>query len=297
MTNLTKTDYQKIFTLSLSPLYVSVHCTNPALRTRLFNNEAAADIVKQLRFLVDNNITVHAQIVIMPGINDGEELVKTINDLISLYPGIASIGIVPLGRTRYNNFLEPVDRNLARTIVNLSRSLNLQCRKKFKKGVVYASDEIFLIAGDDIPERIYYDDMPQHENGIGMIRHFLDSIKSWSCRVRFKKKVLILTGQLAYPFIMRMKQKMVDIGFIDRSDLRIHPVTNSFFGPSVTIAGLIGGTDFQNAIREERDYDHIILPPYCMNDKNQMIDDQEPPPGAVIAPVEYEDFIQWLQSL
>ena len=298
MTNLTKADYQKIFTLRLSPLYVSVHSTNPVLRAKMFNNNVAADIMKQLKQLIERDITIHTQIVIQPGVNDGKELLRTINDLVSLYPGVASIGIVPIGRTYYNRYLKAVNRKLAHNIVDLSRKMNKQLRRRFNKGIVYASDEIFLTAGDRIPDCTYYDDMPQHENGIGMIRHFLDAINSWNGHGRIHKRMLVLTGSLAYPFISKMKQKMVDIGFLAPSDMKVCRVNNSFFGDSVTVAGLIGGHDFSNAIKKSKiQYDLVLLPPYCMNSEHRLIDDQKLPSGAVIASTDYRNFITWLQSL
>ncbi len=298
LTNLTKDDYRKIFRLRLSPLYVSVHSTNPHLRAAIFKNDAGADIMKQLSVLISNNIIVHTQIVILPGINDGEQLLKTIDDLVSLFPGVASIGIVPVGRTRYNKTIKPVSKRSARAIAGLARNLNRQFRKKHEKGIVYASDEIFINAGQTVPDIGYYDDMPQHENGIGMARDFLDAMRSWRGGRPINKKVLILTGQLACPLLLKMKARMIALGLIDRTNIIIRPVANNFFGNSVTVAGLLAGNDMNNTIKKyNHHFDLILLPPHCKNSENKLIDDQQIPPGAKVAPAKYKGFVKWLRSL
>ncbi len=298
MTNLDRDDFNKIFKLKLSPLYVSVHSTNPKLRSEIYKNGNAANIIKQIKYLIDHDIIIHSQIVVLPGINDGSELIRTINDLLPLFPGVASIGIVPIGRTKKNQYLRPVDKSLAQGITGLTRNINYQYRKKLKKGIIYAADEFFLIAGQKIPPTIYYDDLPQYENGIGMIRNFLDAIQSWRFTRRLKKRILILTGGLAYPFLLKMEERMIDSGFMHSKDIKVQFVENSFFGPTVTVAGLLGGKDFRRAIcKEKMRYDFVILPPNCTNSNNKLIDNQDLPSRAVVSPPDFKGFIRWLLSL
>lgn len=273
LTNISKHDIQRIGRLKLSPLYVSVHTTDPELRRRLFKNDKAGLIMQHLSSLIDNNIKIHCQIVVIPHITDGANLIKTITDLSTLYPGVSSIGVVPVGKTKYANNIPMVSEKLAQKTIGLVDRFHKRFRKKYKTGMVYLADEFYIKAGLPIPATQYYDDFTQHENGIGMVRMFIDEIKKLNTTSKIKGKFLILTGSLALPFLNQLKMKLKNLGCIKNGNIDVKIADNLFLGNSVTVSGLISGADFARTISKyKKKYDHIILPPNCVNDSGKFID-------------------------
>lgn len=273
LTNISKHDIQRIGRLKLSPLYVSVHTTDPELRRRLFKNDKAGLIMQHLSSLIDNNIKIHCQIVVIPHITDDANLIKTITDLSTLYPGVSSIGVVPVGRTKYVNNIPMVSEKLAQKTIGLVDRFHKKFRKKYKTGMVYLADEFYIKAGLPIPETQYYDDFTQHENGIGMVKKFINEIKALNNTKKIKGKFLILTGRLALPFLEQLKRRLEKLRCIENGNIDVLAVDNRFFGNSVTVSGLISGADFALTISKcKKKYDHIILPPNCVNDSGKFID-------------------------
>jgi NifB/MoaA-like Fe-S oxidoreductase len=253
--------------------------------------------MNQLRSLIDNNIRLHCQIVLIPGVIDGTDIIKTITDLGRLYPGVASIGVVPVGKTKYLRGISLVSRKLARNTIGLVETLHKKFRQKYKKGIVYCADEFYIKAGFPIPETSYYDDFPQHENGIGIVRLFIDEIKGLNRIKKMKGEFLILVGISALPFLNMLKMKLTQLGCIDNNNIKIKGVENSFFGNSVTVSGLIGAHDFTRTISgQDKTYDHIILPPNCVNDSAEFIDDKTIDDKRVlISPDSVKELLQCLQ--
>jgi len=289
LTNINKKDISRIGRLRLSPLYISVHTTDPVLRKKVFKNEKAALIMKQLQALIDQNVNLHCQVVVMPHITDGKNLIRTIRDLSNLYPGVSSIGIVPVGRTRYLKDIALVPKIMAEEIILIVENLHKDFRKKYKRGMVYLADEFFIKTGYAIPETSYYDDFPQYENGVGMARVFIDEVRSLSRIRKVKGKNVILTGKLALPFLNMLKTKLnIDIVAVD----------NYFFGNSVTVSGLIGANDIARTIRNLGEkYDHLILPPNCVNDQGKFIDNKIISDRRIIvSPVSIKGLIKCLQQ-
>jgi putative radical SAM enzyme (TIGR03279 family) len=296
LTNIDKKDIQRIARLRLSPLYVSVHTTDPELRKKLFQHEKARFIMEQLCSLTDHDIEIHCQVVVIPGVNDGANLIKTITDLGALYPGIASIGIVPIGKTRHTNEIPSVSQNQAKIIIHATQELHNTYRKKYKQGLVYLADEFFIKANMPIPETKYYDDFPQYENGIGITRTFLSEIDKLNLKRKIHGRYLFLTGFLAFSFVNELKAKLQTLGCIDEN-LIVAAVPNSFLGRSVTVSGLLGARDFTEALsRINGKYDRIMLPPNCVNDSKQFIDNQTlNDPRIIIAPKSLKELLTWLQ--
>ena len=292
LTNITKSDIKRIGRLRLSPLYISVHTTDPVLRKKIFKNERAGLVMEQLSALIDNNIELHCQIVLIPGINDGKQLFNTIHTLSKLYPGISSIGIVPVGVGKRLKNIQPVSKKLSRQIIKLCEIFHNTFRARYGKGIVYLADEFYLQAEYPIPPRIYYDDFPQIENGIGMARAFLDELESLSKIKKIKQKVLILTGKMALPLLIALKLRLRD------AKIDVIPVDNRVFGKRVTVSGLICAADFLRRIKKLKvKYDRIVLPPNCVNEDgdfidNKTIDDER----VMIAPDTLKEFVQCLQS-
>lgn len=270
LTNLTDDDIKRIKKFKLSPIYVSVHSTNPDLRAQLFKNKRARLIMEQLKALREGNIKIHCQIVVIPGITDGNNILRTVNDLVNLYPEVNSVGIVPVGRTKFLKRISTVDKKLALNIINQAVLLHRDFKKRLKKGFVYLADEFFIKSGVDIPEKDYYDDFCQYENGIGMVRQLLDEIDSLRFRNRISGKFLFITGEYAYPYIHYLKEKLSSKVL----NIDVVPVVNRFFGNSITVSGLLTGSDIDATIKKlNKKYDRIILPPNCVNDNGIFLDE------------------------
>lgn len=298
LTNINKEDIKRIGRLRLSPLYVSVHATNPELRRRIFKNDRAEYILEQLSELVDNDIHLHCQIVVIPDLTDGVQLLKSIKDLSSLYPGVSSIGVVPVGRTKYLNTIPVVSKMHARKTIAIVNDLHAQFRRKHKRGIVYCADELYIKAGFPIPSIDYYDDFPQYENGIGMVRSWMDEIEGLEKMNAVRGKLLILTGRLAVPFLSLLKAKLEGNGPLSNVSVDITGVDNLLFGDSVTVSGLIGAGDFSRVIDAHKThYDHIILPPNCTNDAGEFIDSQTIDDNRIIvSPLRIKELIECLQQ-
>jgi putative radical SAM enzyme (TIGR03279 family) len=297
LTNVSTTDILRIARLKLSPLYVSVHTTDPRVRAQLFKNEKAGLIMNQLSSLIDNNVRLHCQIVVIPGVTDGAHVVKTITDLSELYPGVASIGVVPVGKTKYLKSVTLVSKKLARETISIVDTLHKQFRKKYNVGLVYCADEFYIKAGFSIPEVSYYDDFPQYENGIGMVRQLIDEVVILDTMKKTKGNFLFLTSNSALPFLHMLKMKLIDLNCINSNNIDVTSVENSFFGKTVTVSGLIGARDFTHAIlNQEKNYDRIILPPHCVNDSNQFIDGKTLDDRRVlISPQSLKELVKCLQ--
>ncbi len=241
LTNLTKKDIERIIAQKLSPLYISVHTTNPVLHKKLIKYKIDFNILKQLKFLQNNGIELHTQIVIIPGLNDDEELIKTLQDLTSL--DVLSIGIVPVGLTKFRNSLQEiqsVNSNLAKELIKVSCD--------FPK--TYCSDEIYILANQQIPLEDFYDDYPQLENGIGMIRLLLENWKKNKNNfinevAEINETLVFITGKLAYDYLIEIAQ---EINLILPNKTRIKSITNFFLGESVTVTGLLSAKDILEQI-------------------------------------------------
>jgi len=297
LTNLTDHDRERIGRLRLSPLYVSVHATDPRIRTKIFKNKKAGSIMDQLRDLARHNINLHCQIVVMPGINDGTELNRSIRDLAKLYPAVRSIGIVPVGISRHLKGFRTIDYGSARAIVRTVQRYHRGFRKKYGIGLVYLADEFFIKAGQPFPSADYYDDFPQYENGVGMARRFLDEIDGLNRIRKVKGRFLALTGMAAYPLVCALESKLKNL--LGNKDFLfdVRAVKNRFFGPSVTVAGLLAGRDLRSGInRESKKYDRIVLPPDCVNDRGEFLDGFPiRDPRVMVAPPTIRELLQCLR--
>jgi len=297
LTNLTDEDIERIGRLRLSPLYVSVHTTEPELRVRMFKNECAGEIMDQLRSLIEHRIQIHCQIVVVPGINDGVFLEKSISELSSLFPGVLSIGVIPVGRTQYVPDIPLVRPEQAREMVDLIDRKQKQFRDLYGTGLVYAADELYILAGLAIPPAHYYDDTPQIENGIGMVRSFLDEIAIVRGRKKIQGRVLFVTSCYAESFVTVLQKRLIQQDLIKDKNIQTVLVTNEFFGRTITVSGLLSARDIDRAITQQaRQHDRIVLPPNCLNDENEFIDSGRISMDTFIAPGSVKELVQWLQS-
>ncbi|MDE2655094.1 MAG: DUF512 domain-containing protein [Gemmatimonadetes bacterium] len=274
LTNLGPRGLQRLVDQRLSPLYVSVHATNPELRVRLLKNDRAGLILDQLRFLLDGGLEVHAQAVLCPEWNDGDELDRTIRELYALGDGVLSLSVVPVGLTRYN-LNRPVRllrADEAETALRQTESIQARAMAERGKRWCYAADELFLIAGREVPEEAYYDDWPLLENGVGALRSLLDGFERGKDRVapaEGVERVRLVTGTSMRPWLEEMAPA---ISGRMGCQVEIVAVENRYFGPSVTIAGLLAGLDILDVVGAGRPGDMVLLPGTALNDDALFID-------------------------
>lgn len=271
LTNLTAADSDRIASMRLSPLYVSVHSTNPETRGLLMGREGPCDVMNALGTLVRSGITVHTQVVLCPGVNDGEELGKTVFDLASLFPGVRSCAVVPVGLTRHRRGLAPVMpvsvRDAARVLLRVETWQEGFVRRHSSR-FVFAGDELYLRAGKPIPPREAYEDFPQIENGVGMLRDYVDELGGMRERlpqeVKVPRRTVVITGEDAYPLIDETCRLLSCVRGVSCSAL---PVKNRFFGPRVSVAGLLTGGDIARSFLAavgEGGCDAMVVPQVCL---------------------------------
>jgi len=259
LTNLSRKDRERISKQRLSPLYISVHTTDNNLRKHMLGNPKAPDIIEEIQYLASSKIRMHVQIVVCPGINDGEYLKKTINDLQKFYPYVSSIAVVPVGLTRYyRGSIRPVQRDDALRIIDCVKYFRRRLKRRHGDPIVYLADEFYLKAELPIPGIKEYGDFPQIENGVGMISYFLNSAKN----LRIPKKVTpvkiaLITG---IAFSEYLKEFIKRLQTIDGLEIEIFNIKNRFFGDSVTVAGLLTGKDIVKSLIGRLNADVLFIP-------------------------------------
>lgn len=259
LTNLSPDDYLRIKRLNLSPLYISVHATDPEIRSHLIGNYEAPPILFEMKKLVKNKIRMHTQIVLCPGINDGEILERTVLDLYKFYPYVASIAVVPVGLTKYHkNNLQPVTKDKAEEVIALVEALQKRFHRKHGISFVYLSDEFYIRAKRNFPPLKNYDDFPQIENGVGMVSLFIKkSQKINISNLKIKRRVITFTGESFFPYLSQFIEKIKNKG----NPIDLIQVKNSLFGDSVTVTGLLSGEDIIKNLSSYVDRDDIVLIP------------------------------------
>jgi len=262
----------------LSPMYVSVHSTDPAVRRRLMRLKKDDRILDKMKFLAGNGIRMHTQIVLCPGFNDGDSLERTVMDLWALRESVISLAVVPVGLTEHRDRLEGLRRPSeaeARRILQETQGWQRVFRAASGRNFVYPSDEFYLMAGERFPGVDFYDGYPQIENGVGMVRLFLDEFSRASRR--FPKRILaprsmtIATGELASGF---MKNVVLNrLNGIAGLSVDLATVPNRLFGRSVTVAGLLSGESLCKALKGRGKSDLTLLPPDVVNGEGLFLDD------------------------
>ncbi len=278
LTNVRESDIDRIIEQGLTPQYISVHATDPELRqVMLGRTKATVDINERLRKLAANGIEMHTQVVLCPGWNDGPHLERTVADLSTYYPAVRSVALVPVGLTDHRHKLvqlDPVTPARAAEYAAAAEAWGLQFKARFGERFVYAADEIFLLTGRPLPEAPYYDAFPQLENGIGMVRSFLDTWdeakKRLPGRTAEAVRVGLLTGRLAEPILVPLVARL---NAIENVQVDLLPVDNDFFGRGITVSGLLTGRDIAARVRDGIQRDLVLLPPNCVNGEGLTLDD------------------------
>ena len=280
LTALDTNDLQRIVSQRLSPLYVSVHATDTPARMKLLGLKKDDRLLEKMDRLLTAGIQLHCQIVVCPGINDTTVLEHTIDDLRKRYPGILSVAVVPVGLTKHRADLpaiKPVGEEDARTTIRITDGFHDRFQQETGEGFVYCADEWYIRAGFDMPPKDYYDDFPQIENGVGMLRDFLDATSSVQERLTGKLKrtgkFVFITGTLMSPYIEDFTGKLSAIPGLNARTITVH---NRFYGSSVTVSGLLTGGDIRSALENVLPGETVILPPNCLNESGMFLDDISP---------------------
>jgi putative radical SAM enzyme (TIGR03279 family) len=272
LTNMDAADFKYILQRHLSPLYVSVHTTNPDLRSSMMRNETAAELMPRLQALLDAGIEVHAQVVCCPGYNDGTELEKTYRDLRALAPRLATMAVVPVGLTKNREHLPALRTFTQAEAKNLVKKVTVwqkECRASLGKSFIYLGDEFYLLADLPLPPEAWYDGFPQLENGIGLSRNFLCE---WERAVRQVKPEMTPTyvipvGESAAKVLQPL---VTNFNKLYGTSHQLVAVRNKFFGPLVNVTGLLTGGDILAALPEKG---QVLLPAVILNQDQLFLDD------------------------
>lgn len=273
LTNMKERDIQRIIQFHLAPINISVHTTNPVLRCRMLNNRFAGEALKKIDTLFEAQIPMNGQIVLCPGINDGAELDRTIGDLARYLPYMESVSAVPVGLSKFREGLYPLtsfDQKSAEEAINIIETWQRKMWREQGTHFIHASDELYLLAGRDLPEDERYDGYPQLENGVGMLR-LLDKEVSQALEGKEnltdleeagqEEALSVATGRLAYPYIKKQIEKITRR--YPGKTVHLYAIRNDFFGESITVAGLLTGQDIIRQL-SGRPLGERLLLPECM---------------------------------
>lgn len=265
LTNVSDAEFDRILLRRVGPLYVSVHATSGAVRARMMKNPTAARILERLSALAERGLRFHAQIVLCPGLNDGDVLARSITDLVSLRPAAQSVAVVPVGLTKYREGLPKLrgfTRAEAETVIDFVEGVQKNCLAEHGTRFVFLADEWYVLANRALPPFTAYEDFPQIENGVGLLRRFegelLDALSDRG-PLPTKKRFSFAGGEAATPILSGALARLEPYG----AAFDTFAVRNDFFGPGVNVAGLVTGQDLVAQLRGRLKTD-ILLIPGCM---------------------------------
>jgi putative radical SAM enzyme (TIGR03279 family) len=272
---LSESDWERVFRLRLSPLYISVHTTDAGLRASVLRNSKAPDILKSLKRLASGGIKMHTQVVLCPGVNDEEHLKRTIIDLAGLFPAVCSIAVVPVGITRFRKSLFPLrtfSRREAHAVLGQIELLARMFKKRFGTRLVFASDEFYIKANEQFPPSSFYEDFPQIENGVGLVATFMGEVSRTRLPAAIAPvRVTVVTG---VSFSKILGSALKRLRRIKGAVVKQVTVKNRFFGPSVTVTGLLTGGDILHALKGKRLGDMVLIPSNALKeDEDIFLDD------------------------
>ena len=281
LTNLRETDVQRIIKMHISPINISVHTMNPELRVRMMKNRFAGDCLKYIDMFAAAGIKMNCQLVLCPGINDGEELVYSIKKLASLYPAVQSIAAVPVGLTSYRDGLEkiePYNNRTAKGVLDIINSFGDKFEKECGTRLIYPADEFYVICDLDTPGYEYYGDFLQLENGVGMctlLRYdFLEALKTAPEKIK-GGKISIATGEASYKIIKRLVDMARDKWH--NLECKVYKIDNDFFGRSISVTGLICGQDLIKQLSGVDLGEYLLISDSMLDSENaRFLDDVTP---------------------
>ena len=283
LTNISEHEIERIIQMHISPVNISVHTMNPELRVQMMKNKNAGKSLEIIKRLSDAGIQMNTQLVLCPGINDGDELRYSIEQLSALYPSVQSIAAVPVGLTKFRDGLpkiEPYNKQTASEVIDIIEEYSAKFRKNFGVGLVYPADEFFIKAERDLPNEDYYDDYPQLDNGVGLVRSFYNDFlyELENCDEKpINKKVTLATGADFYPYLYELCKKAEEKFGVE---INVQKIINNFFGETITVSGLVTGQDIAEQLKDVDLGDYLLLPNSMISDytnhtenKNKFLDD------------------------
>ncbi len=264
LTNMNMQDMERIIRYHLAPINISVHTTNPELRCQMLHNRFAGDILEKIRMFSEEHIEMNSQIVLCRGINDGEELDRSIRDLSAFYPAMESLSVVPVGLTRFREGLprlEAFDRESARQVIRQIKDWQNKLKESLGSCFVHASDEWFILAGEEIPPADYYEGFGQLENGVGMVRLLIEEVRETLGTLTGDdrhRQVSIATAKLAYPTILQLTEELKTV--FPNLTIHVYCIRNDFFGEMITVSGLLTGQDIMKQLSGKELGECLYLP-------------------------------------
>ena len=278
LTNLDDKDIDRIIEMHISPVNVSVHTTNPELRIKMMKNKRSGDVLSYLKRFADAGIHICAQIVLCKNINDGDELQRSMDDLIEYLPALQSVSIVPAGKTKFREnlyHLESFSKEDCIKVIYQVESFADKCLEKYGSRLFFCSDEFYIKGELPLHEEEYYEGYAQIENGVGMLTSLLTEfgiemnyIEEYLEKYKAPRKISVVTGMAAKNQIIDMCEGLCKI--IEGLEITVYPIENDFFGHEITVSGLLTGTDIFNQLKDKDLFDELILPPNILRSEGDL---------------------------
>lgn len=283
LTNISEHEIERIISMHISPVNISVHTMNPELRVQMMKNKNAGKSLEIIKKFADAGIQMNTQLVLCPGINDGDELRRSIEELSAMYPAVQSIAAVPVGLTKFREGLHkiyPYNKTTAGEVIDIIEEYSQKFRKEYGVGICYPADEFFIKAERELPDEAYYDDYPQLDNGVGLIRSFTEDflyeLENLD-KSAHNKAVTLATGADFYPYLCDLCKKAEEKFGVR---IQVRKIINNFFGETITVSGLVTGIDLAEQLKNCDLGDCLILPGSMISDytnhtehKNKFLDD------------------------
>ncbi len=273
LTNMNDEEIDRLISMRVSPINISVHTTNPELRCKMLNNRFAGKCFDIMKKLYKNKIMMNCQIVLCPDINDKGNLESSLNDMASLYPYVNSISVVPVGLTKYRDGLyplKPFNKESSKEVVEQIEKIQDKLYKKLGTRLVYLSDEFYINADLPIPCAESYEGFPQIENGVGLVASMceeFDHAITYAKKCNNNRRVILATGELAYPFISQLVHRVQQKTGVQA---KVYPIKNNFFGGGVNVSGLVCGGDIIEQMRGKTDADVLLIPDVMLRDNDDI---------------------------
>lgn len=271
LTNMTDKDVERIVKMRFSPINISVHTTNPELRVKMMKNKRSGEVLRYLDDFKNAGLNMCGQIVLCKGLNDGEELERSLRDLSLYHPQMTSVAVVPAGLTKFREKLYPLTdftADEAGAIIDLINRFGDENLKKYGSRIVFAADEFYLKAGRPVPDSEYYEDYPQIENGVGMLRSFMDEFNFGFediCEINSElekrddlRSVSVATGAASFDMISEMSEKIMRN--CPKMQIKVYKIINNFYGESITVSGLLTGKDIYEQLKAEPLGEELFVP-------------------------------------
>ncbi|WP_396206030.1 DUF512 domain-containing protein [Gemmatimonas sp.] len=276
LSNVKERDIARILEYRLSPLYVSVHATPWEARKVLLNNPRVPNILEQLTRLAEGGIQFHCQMVIVPGLNDGEVLEQSLTDLWNLDEAVLSVALVPVGVTQFSHLYtgKPMDETAAGTLLDAVHRWEERALEERGDRWVFGSDELYLLAGEALPDEEHYGEFSQIENGVGAVTSLRARVRDGLSQLpRLDgRRIGVVTGTSMAPLMPELLAQLTEA---TGAEFVLIPTENSLFGPTTTTAGLLVGADIRRALSDRTDLDMALIPAECINDNGLFLDEEQ----------------------